>query len=40
MVFLGVNPRIWLVLGALFAWGLCVRQWKSWRARRQVKKRR
>ena len=36
MVYVGVNPKIWLVIGLLFLFGLARRQWRSWRARRRA----
>ncbi len=36
VVFLAVNPKIWLVLGLLFLLALGRRLWRSWRARRRA----
>jgi hypothetical protein len=36
MVFLAVNPRVWLVVGLLFLLGLARRLWRGWQARRRA----
>lgn len=36
VLFLAVNPKVWLVLGLVFLLGLLRRLWHAWRARRQA----
>jgi membrane protein DedA with SNARE-associated domain len=36
VVFLAVNPRVWVVLGVLFLLALARRLWRRWRQRRRT----
>jgi hypothetical protein len=38
MVFLALNPRVWVVLGVLFLLALLRRLWRGWRSRRRAKR--